>query len=271
MNKNTLSVCIALTIITRALSAQDIFPPDVIKKRVTANRIDTELRVDGRLDEEEWSRATIIDSFVQADPYQGAAPKRRTVVKLLYSARYLYVAAICYDTVGVSNYRVINLQRDYRASQNDFFAFAIDGYNDERNCSMFMLNPYGSQRDLLSFDDNYYEPDWDGLWRGRTQRTDTAWIAEAAVPWKTLRYRENADSLQTWGISFARLARSINEVSYFPAFPRAYGGLRMPYAAKLVDLPAPKPSLNLRVQPYLLYSDATTHETNRRTASVSKA
>ena len=270
MNKNCLSVCVALTIIAHALSAQDIFPPDAVKKRITANRIDTELRVDGRLDEAEWSRATIIESFVQADPYQGVAPKRRTVVKLLYSARYLYVAAICYDTVGERNYRVINLQRDYRASQNDFFAFAIDGYNDERNCTMFMLNPYGSQRDLLSFDDNYYEPDWDGLWRGRTQRTDTAWIAEAAVPWKTLRYKENADSLQTWGISFARLARSINEVSYFPAFPRAYGGLRMPYAAKLTGLPAPKPSLNLRVQPYILFSDANTRMDDHRTASASK-
>lgn len=235
---------------------QAIFSPDPVKKRVTANAITTDLKVDGYLDEKEWATACTIDNFIQADPYQGNDAKRRTVVRLLYNNRFLYVSAICYDTVGVGNYRVINLQRDYRASQSDFFAFAVDGYNDERNCAMFMLNPYGSQRDLLSFDDNYYEPDWDGLWTGRTQRSDTAWVAEMAIPWKTLRYKKSSDSLQTWGISFARLARSINEVSYFPAFPRAYGGLRMPYAAKLVNLHAPKPSFNVRMQPYLLYSNS---------------
>jgi hypothetical protein len=260
--------CIALIVIARAVSGQDIFPPDVVKKNITAGHTTADLRVDGQLDEEAWARATVVENFIQADPYQGAAPKRRTVVKLLYNQKYLYVAAVCYDTVGTNNYRVLNLQRDYRASQNDFFAVAIDGYNDERNCTMFMLNPYGAQRDLLSFDDNYYEPDWDGLWRGRTQRTDTAWIAEIAVPWKTLRYKENAGALQTWGISFARLARSLNEVSYYPAFPRAYGGLRMPYAAKLTGLPAPKPSLNLRVQPYIMFSDAITRQNDRQISSA---
>jgi hypothetical protein len=252
------------------IRAQDIFPPDPIKKKITASSIHTNIRIDGNPDEPEWRTARIIDDFIQADPFQGKKAKRTTCVRMLYNEKYLYIAAICYDTVGASNYRVINLQRDYRASQNDFFAVAIDGYNDERNCTMFMLNPYGAQRDLLSFDDNYYEPEWDGLWYGRTQRTDTAWMAELAIPWKTLRYKKNTDSLQTWGISFARLARSINEVSYFPAFPRAYGGLRMPYAAKLVNMPAPTPSLNVRLQPYFLFSNATHYEAKQNISSVNK-
>lgn len=244
--------------------AQDIFSPDSIKKKITAPRAVQAISIDGRLTEADWAQATLVSDFTQADPHQGQPARRQTQVRLLHDDQYLYIAAVCYDTVGARNYRVLNLQRDYRASQQDFFAFAIDGYNDERNCAMFMLNPFGAQRDLLSFDDNYYEPDWDGLWKGRTHRTDTAWIAEMAVPWKTLRYKTNHDALQTWGISFARLTRSINEVSYFPAFPRAYGGLRMPYAAKLINLPAPKPSFNLRIQPYLLVAANSYHQNHER-------
>lgn len=250
----TIAVATALLGFLPDIQAQEIFAPAKNKIQLEATPISTNLKIDGFINESEWSKANVIDNFIQADPNQGQAARRKTAVRLLYNKKYLYVSAVCYDSVGRNNFRVINMRRDYRAGQNDFFAFAIDGYNDERNCAIFMLNPYGAQRDLLSFDDNYYEPDWDGLWVGRTQRTDTAWIAEFAIPWKTLRYKAKIDSLQTWGISFARLARSINETSYFPEFPRVYGGLRMPYAAKLVNLPAPKPSLNVRVQPYILYS-----------------
>ena len=28
-----------------------------------------------------------------------------------------------------------------------------------------ITNPYGTQRDLLAFDDRLYDVDWDGLWR----------------------------------------------------------------------------------------------------------
>lgn len=234
--------------------AQGIFPPDATKKKIQGTKIENDIKIDGLLDEKEWSLARSIGSFIVMDPVQGAVPRKKTDVRILYNRNYLYVSAICYDTVGADRYRVQNLKRDYSAANSDFFAVAIDGYNDERNSVMFGVNPYGVQRDLLSFDDNYHDPDWDGLWIVRTQRTDTAWVAEIAIPWKTLRYKNSPDGLQTWGISFARIARSVNESSAWPAFPRAYGGLRMPYAGKITDLPAPKPSTNLRLQPYVLYS-----------------
>lgn len=245
---------------SRYAFCQDIFPPDPVKKKVEATKIEGNLKIDGELDEPEWLTAKIIKDFIEQDPIQGVLAQKQTLVKLLYNKNYLYVGVICYDSVGRNNYRALNLKRDFSAASSDFFAIAIDGYNDERNAVMFGMNPYGAQRDLLSFDDNYYDPDWDGLWTVRTQRTDTAWIAEIAIPWKTLRYKGKTDSLQTWGLSFGRIARGSNEISGWPAFPRAFGGLRMPYAGKLVNLEAPKPPTNIRVQPYLLYSYNDTKE-----------
>ena len=246
---------ILITLWATYARAQENFIPDPVKKKVTAAEITGSLKVDGKLNEAEWALTKPITNFVQTDPIQGAIAKKQSIVRILYNKDYLYIGITCYDTVGRDKYRTLNLKRDFSAANNDFFAIAIDGYNDERNCMMFGMNPYGAQRDLLSFDDNYYDPDWDGLWILRTQRTDTAWTAEAAIPWKTLRYKNIPNSLQTWGISFGRIARSSNEFSNWPSVPRAYGGLRMPYAAKLVDINAPKATTNIRVQPYVLYSN----------------
>ncbi len=195
--KSKFTICSTLLLLlNHYLFSQNIFPPDPIKKKLEALKIENNLKIDGKFDEGEWLLTKPVGDFIQTDPKQGVLAKKRTVVKLLYNKYYLYISAICYDTAGRNNYRVLNMKRDFTASTSDFFALAIDGYNDERNCVMFGTNPYGAQRDLLSFDDNYYDPDWGGLWKVRTQRTDTAWIAEAALPWKTLRYKNNPDSLQ---------------------------------------------------------------------------
>jgi len=252
-----------LLLLSQYVLCQDIFAPDPVKRKLGAVKIENDLKIDGKLDEPEWLLAKPVGDFIQMDPVQGVPARKKTVVRLLYNKEFLYFSAICYDTVGKDNYRTLNMERDFTASNVDFFALAIDGYNDGRNCVMFGMNPYGAQRDLLSFDDNYYDPDWNGLWTVRTQRTDTAWIAEIAIPWKTLRYKNNPDSLQTWGISFARIARTSNESSAWPAFPRAFGGLRMAYAGKLIDIQAPPPSSNIRVQPYTLYSHSEIKEASK--------
>src|SRR5258706_10261748 len=81
---------------------QDIFPPAAIKKKLEATRIEATLKIDGRLDEPEWALADPVRDFIQTDPHQGQPARKQTVVKLLYNKDYLYVAAICYDTIGKS-------------------------------------------------------------------------------------------------------------------------------------------------------------------------
>ena len=255
-------IFIAAIFFSGYMYGQNIFPPDSIRKKITALEIQTNLKVDGKLDEQEWQNANRVPDFIQMDPFQGNAARKKTIVKLLYNKQYLFIGAVCYDTVGRTKYRVANFKRDFGLGVADDFAVAIDGYNDDRNAVVFITNPYGVQSDLLSFDDNYYDTDWDGLWIVRTQRYDTAWVAEIAIPWKSLRYKDSKDLFQTWGISFMRMARTDNELSAWPAFPRAYSPMRMVYAGKLQQIKAPPPSMNLRLQPYTLFSSNLTKENN---------
>ena len=118
----------------------------------------------------------------------------------------------------------------------------------------FTTNAYGVQRDLLVFDDVLADLDWDGLWKVRTNRTDSGWIAEIAIPWQTLRYPKSTDSLQNWGINIMRNRRLSNDISAFSPYPRSFTFTRMDYAGVLKNLQPPPPKTNIRVQPYVLSS-----------------
>jgi len=246
--------CLFLLLFSYDINAQEIFLPDSIKKHIEATPINIFLKVDGKLDEAVWNQAKEITDFVQIEPNQKHPANQKTIFKLLYNADYLYIAAIMYEPGGKKALRVPNLQRDFDYGGSDQIGLSIDGFDDERNAMVFMANPYGSQRDLLTFDDQLFDEDWDGLWRVRTSRSDTAWIAEFSIPWKTLRYQHNKRS-QTWGINFFRLRRMTNEQSAWSAVPRAFSTSRMQYAGKLTNIQAPPPSPNIRVQPYLLVSN----------------
>jgi len=241
-----------------AQQSAEVFQPDSVKKIIQAAPITRSLRVDGRLDEAEWAQALPVTGFVQIEPYQRQAATHDTEVRLLYNRNFLYVAARLRDSEGRRALRVPNLKRDFQYGSSDVFGVSVDGFRDQRNAMMFAANPYGSQRDLLSFDDAIFDEDWDGLWRVRTTRSDSGWVVEMAIPWQTLRYQRRDTSRsgdQTWGINFFRLRRASNELTTWSAIPRAFSPLRMPYEGLLTGLQPPPPRANVRVQPYLLLSD----------------
>ncbi len=249
--------CIVLFIILpHLLIAQDatIFPPNPVKRVLESVKIEGSLHIDGRLDEAEWQLAKAESGFTQIEPFQGNPANNETVIKVLYNRQYLYFGVIAKDSLGKKGLRAVDFKRDFDFRQHDLINLCFDGFKDERNAMVFATNPFGVQRDLLSFDDLFYDVDWDGLWIVRTSRTDSGWVAEIAIPWQTLRYPKTNDSLQSWGFNLYRNRRYSNEVTAFSPFPRAFSATRMDYAGLLTHLQPPPPKPNLRLQPYSLLS-----------------
>ncbi len=232
----------------------DIFKPDSVKKEIIATSITASLHIDGLLNEPEWQQAKPSPRFTQIEPYQGAAPGFETFVKVLYNRQYLYFGIFAKDTLGKKAIRATDFKRDFDPQAHDLVSLIFDGFNDKRNAMVFSSNAYGVQRDLLAFDDLYYDEDWDGLWRVRTTRTDSGWYAEMAIPWKTLRYPKTNDTIQNWGFNVYRNRRLTNETSALSAFPRVFSAARMDYAGTLKNLQPPPPKTNIRIQPYFLSS-----------------
>jgi Domain of unknown function (DUF5916)/Carbohydrate family 9 binding domain-like len=237
-------------------SSQDVvfFKPDSVKKQVNAVPITSYLRIDGVLDEPEWKLASFSPRFVQIEPYQGKAASQETEVKVLYNKQYLYIGVFSHDSLGRKAIRATDFKRDFNAGQHDVVNLVFDGFNDKRNAMSLATNAYGVQRDLLAFDDLYYDIDWDGLWKVRTTRTDSGWYAEFAIPWQTLRYPGAKDTIQSWGFNMYRNRRLTNETTAFSAYPRSVTVARMDYAGILTHLQPPPPGINIRAQPYFLTS-----------------
>ena len=250
----TLSYLLAFIVSASFAQDAEIFKPDSVKREIEAVRIFSSLRVDGLINEEEWKKAKPASGFIQIEPYQGRLPNHDTEIKVLFNKQYLYFAIFARDSLGRKAIRATDFKRDFNYWQHDLVNLSFDGFNDNRNAMALVTNAYGVQRDLLSFDDLYYDIDWDGLWRVRTTRTDSGWVAEMRIPWQTLRYPKTADSVQHWGFNMYRNRRLTNEVTAFSPYPRSYSSLRMNYAGVLKNLQPPPPRPNIRIQPYMLSS-----------------
>lgn len=224
--------------------------------------------IDGKLDEKIWAIADTATAFYQVEPNQGNASEFRTIVRVVQGHHGLYFGVICFDPEGKKGTRATDLKRDFNWRDHDTFAIAIDGFNDQRNSMSFVTNPYGAQRDYLSFDDIYFDVDWSGLWKVRTHITEEGWVAEFELPWKTLRYTKPEDEHgSTWGLNFLRLRRASNEISVWSPYPRSFGFNRMDFAGQLTGLKPPPPSTNFQLNTYTLANDQRLNNNTPSTSS----
>lgn len=246
-------LCFFLPLLTFAQNAE-VFPPNPVKRSIISTKIENNLKVDGRLDDPAWSTAKPVSNLTQIEPFQGQKATQATEIRVLYNKQFLYFGVFSKDSLGRKALRAIDFKRDFDARQHDLINLSFDGFKDERNAMVFATNAFGVQRDLLSFDDVFYDIDWDGLWRVRTSRSDSGWVAEIAIPWQTLRYPKSADSTQSWGFNLHRNRRYSNEITAFSPYPRAFTSTRMDYAGVLTGLQPPPPRPNIRLQPYVLFS-----------------
>src|SRR5712691_3660418 len=79
----------------QATSSTEPAAQDKIGKEFHALRIaatSPPVRIDGRTDDEAWTRAEAISDFVQEDPDNMAPPTERMTIRVAYDDRYLYVA-----------------------------------------------------------------------------------------------------------------------------------------------------------------------------------
>ncbi|SVE40479.1 uncharacterized protein METZ01_LOCUS493333, partial [marine metagenome] len=65
---------------------------------ITATYRDTEIDIDGVVDEKAWQKANSTTRFLQREPVEGALPEEKTEVRVLYGESALYVGAKMYDS-----------------------------------------------------------------------------------------------------------------------------------------------------------------------------
>jgi hypothetical protein len=253
---------LAFLLVSMPLAAQE-----TARRQARAARVEEAPIIDGVVEEEIWSRAEVITGFVQAEPHEGEPATENTEVRLLYDDTTLYVSAICFDS-DPSGIVVTDSRRDSPLIDTDSFQMIFDTYQDRQNGFVFGTNPAGIEYDGQVSNEGEgggqtstrqraqtsvgsgFNLNWDASFVVKTHRNEIGWMAEFAIPLRSLRYGGRP---QTWGLNFKRSIRRKREEVYWSPVSRIYNLNRLSSAGDLVGLELETPR-NFKVIPYVLSS-----------------
>ncbi|MBM3819596.1 MAG: carbohydrate binding family 9 domain-containing protein [Acidimicrobiia bacterium] len=234
--------------------------PAQAQPTLRAVRLAAPLEIDGRLDEAFYGTTPSISDFVQIEPVEGMPATEKTELWIGFDAANVYVTFRNWESrpdLVVAK----EMRRDNTTiyTGDDNVTFFFDTFYDRRNGVEFTVNAIGGRIDGQTFNDRQWSGDWNTIWDVEVGRFEGGWTVEAAIPFKSLRYRPG--DAQTWGFNAFRTNRWKNELSYLTpvAKARGQGGVHQAsVAAQLVGISAPSGSKNLEIKPYLI-STASTH------------
>ena len=205
------------------------------------------VEIDGVLNEASWSSAPKIGELVQRQPDTGRAPTERTEVTLLRDEDHLYVGVYAYDAEPD---RVVGTQmmRDASLNADDRIEILLDTFRDQRSAFYFATNPAGAFVDGLAFANGQLNTEWDAIWHVRTSRTDLGWVAEFAIPFKSLSFPAGQN---VWGFNIARTISRKLEDNRWTGARLETQFLQVSEAGEITNLGGLTQGIGLDLRPFL--------------------
>lgn len=228
--------------------------------------------IDGHLDDEIWSNTTPITNFVQTSPVEGAPGTEQTEVWIAYDRDYLYVAFYAhYSVPGII--RANRAERD-QTMGDDQMSILIDPFLDQQRAYQFSVNGFGVQGDSIvnaggtamrsrssvgrssggassgsggssggggssSGFGIRGDRSWNTLFESSGRLVDDGWMAEMAIPFKSLRYPARpSEQPHQWGLQISRNIREKSESLVWSPVSRDIAGqlTQMGFIEGLTDL-----------------------------------
>ncbi len=223
-----------------------------------------EIILDGALDELSWKTAEYASDFWQIWPYDSIPAKTHTEVRITYNDEFLYVGAKMYD-YNDQPYIIKSLRRDFQGAEIDGFHVNFDTFFDQTNAINFAINPYGVQREgtITNGGIGRIDTSWDNKWFSEVKTYDGYWIAELAIPFKTIRYKEGSEK---WGFNSLRLDGNANERASWTGIPQGFSLSSLAFDGELIfDKPLKKPGANIAIIPYMAGGVNKDYEENTST------
>lgn len=177
------------------------------RKTIRIVRTDTPPVIDGRLDDEVWKTAAVITDFHQIRPGNGTPTSEPTEVYILYDDDNFYVGARMHDSepalIAAPTFR-----HGQGLGPDDRLIVIFDPFNTGRSGYRFETNSNGVRHDALYTNINSFQQDWTVIWDAQATIDETGWVAEIAIPFKSLPFDPSID---TWGFNFGRGIRRRGE------------------------------------------------------------
>jgi hypothetical protein len=249
--KQTLLLFILLFGITRIVLGQD--------QIYHIHKTDQPILIDGVMNDDEWSDAEVSGSFTQYFPMDSVRANSQTEIRLLYDDQFIYFSAKMYNQKDDREYVVSSLRRDFKGNQIDGISFLFDTFQDQTNAFHFGVNSFGAQREgLLAGGFGGTSWSWDNKWYAESKQYEGYWIAEGAIPFKSIRYKEGMDE---WNVNYYRHDSEEGERSVWSPVPRNYNITSLAFTGVLKwDEPLKKTGPNISLIPYTAFDITRDYE-----------
>ncbi len=219
--------------------------------KLSIKKATDEINLDGKLDEQAWKEAQVAKNWNLNYPIDTALAPFQTEARMTFNNQFLYVSFVCYDdeTPDV----IYSLRRDFEFALNDFVGVNIGPFNDKLNGFFFSVTPEGVQREGIVIGGgaggDAFNTFWDNKWYSEVVRYPDKWIAELAIPFKSIRYK---NGINEWNIIFDRSDNKRNQISSWIRTPIQYSTGMFAYSGQLVwEDPIPPSSKNISFIPYV--------------------
>jgi hypothetical protein len=190
-------------------------------KTVRAIRRESEITLDGHLDEAAWAATTPATDFRQAQPDEGKPAVQQTEVRFLFDDDAIWIGARMYDTEGAAGVRSRLVRRDGEADA-DQLELIFDAFHDHLGRAYIAINPSGVKSDSYGPGGSNPDVSWDPLYDAATAVDTLGWTAELRIPLGQLRFA--VASPQTWGLQIWRTESRTNEISMWNFYPSTDNG-----------------------------------------------
>jgi hypothetical protein len=183
--------------------------PQAPPPAVAIPRIEAQVTIDGRLDEAVWAQAAKLDGFHQYQPVDGRPAEETTEVLVWYAPDAIHFGVKAYDR-DPAGIRATVADRD-NLDTDDRVTIYLDTFNDRRRAFFFTVNPLGLQEDGVRSEGGFTAGSLQGgttdknpdfLWQSRGMKTDSGYVVEIRIPFKSLRYPGSGE--QSWGLNIQR-------------------------------------------------------------------
>ena len=219
------------------------YQPSVRPVRIQASDAPS---IDGDISDTVWAKAPSIDEFYQLTPKEGAPGSERTVVRVLYDENNIYFAVHAYDREPDKITATV-MSRDGNLSKDDFIRIYLDPHMSRRDGYTFEVNPLGARLDALIQNNTQYLAEWDTTWSAKARIVDDGWMAEVAIPFRSISYdiaREN------WGFDLFRLIRRKGERIRWSQIKRQLPVIDISRSGSMLGIKDTTQGLGLDVQLY---------------------
>jgi hypothetical protein len=216
-------------------------------KQLAAKRTSASIKIDGVLDEPDWSLTPAATPFVESRPAFGVTedPATRTEVYLLYDNTAIYVAGYCHERTKDSISKEL-LGRD-NEGVNDYIGVVFDTYNDKINGFGFYITPYAEQMDAKYSNSAGEDFTWNAVWDAETKIVNDGWTFEMRIPYSAIRFVSGDN--QTWGLNMLRGRKKCDkQVFWNPVDPKVNGFLNQ--SGEWTGIEKISPPLRLQFSPY---------------------